>query len=208
MIEGSIPSSRTGKFEWVISLNDSVVDGLVRSNNDNNLETAIDGNAERLASRKTVERFWAFTEWSGACRVWTGQKDANGYGMFYVQRRAVRAHRFAYELKFGPIPEGLYACHRCDVRSCVNPDHLFAGTAADNNRDAANKRRLRRDGLPHPLAAEFTAARRADSQSIRIVARRKGDVHGAHRIAAEFGVSGEVESYVSPPDLFDKPGRR
>lgn len=62
----------------------------------------------------------------------------DGYGMFQQQR----AHRFSYIFHKGKIPKGLYVCHSCDVRNCVNPDHLWLGTHRDNMRDAWAKGRM------------------------------------------------------------------
>ena len=74
------------------------------------------------------------------CWLWQGPID-DGYGSVNWEGRDHRAHRIAYALTYGPIPNGLYVCHRCDVCLCVRPDHLFLGTAKDNAIDAVKKKR-------------------------------------------------------------------
>jgi HNH endonuclease len=68
------------------------------------------------------------------CHIWHGPLK-RGYGRLQYLGRSWRAHRLALSLKHGPIPDGMILCHRCNVKRCVNPDHLALGTRADNNAD-------------------------------------------------------------------------
>ena len=69
------------------------------------------------------------------CHIWHGPLKPGGYGWLQYHGRIWLAHRLAWTLKRGPIPAGMILCHRCNVRRCVNPDHLSLGTRADNNAD-------------------------------------------------------------------------
>lgn len=94
-----------------------------------------------------IERFWkkVCVGTVEECWLWTGRRNQHGYGLWTPTFRAkdLRAHRVSYELKVGPIPDGLFVCHRCDVRNCVNPIHLFVGTNTDNMLDKIQKGRDR-----------------------------------------------------------------
>jgi hypothetical protein len=79
------------------------------------------------------DRFWTSVDTSGECWLWTGSRQKNGYGRFSLKNRGRLAHRFAYELVVGPIPEGLEIDHLCRVRACVRPDHLEAVTRRVNS---------------------------------------------------------------------------
>jgi hypothetical protein len=88
------------------------------------------------------ERFWSKVTILGndECWTWNGAQIPCGYGSFFYNGRARLAHRIAWELKYGKdIPDGMHACHHCDNKQCVNPNHIFIGTAFDNMRDAWNK---------------------------------------------------------------------
>lgn len=78
---------------------------------------------------------------AGGCWVWAGSTQTAGYGQMRIDGRNFLAHRQAWEASFGEIPKGLYVCHICDVRACVNPAHLFLGNQTDNMRDCWAKGR-------------------------------------------------------------------
>ncbi len=94
------------------------------------------------------------------CWLWIGQRSGRRYGAHCIAGRTVKAHRFSWELHYGPIPSGAYVCHKCDTPLCVNPRHLFVGTQADNMRDMAAKgRAASRPGQNNPIAVPVSIAR-------------------------------------------------
>jgi hypothetical protein len=86
---------------------------------------------------KRQENFWERVQKTPTCWLWTAGTDKDGYGKL----RRTKAHRIAWEMQYGPIPEGLMVCHHCDNPRCVRHDHLFLGTNSDNQRDAIQKGR-------------------------------------------------------------------
>lgn len=80
---------------------------------------------------------------NSGCWLWMGCICPNGYGQIGHEGKMKGAHRVSYELHIGPIPEGAYILHRCDVPNCVNPAHLRAGTPRDNTRDMLSKGRAK-----------------------------------------------------------------
>ena len=110
----------------------------------------------------------------GGCLLWTGDINRGGYGRLRWRGRYHSAHRLAYEVAIGPIPEGMKVLHRCNAPSCINPDHLLLGTNADKVA-RARMARGQRNGTSKLTVAQVLAIRAA---------------RGSHRkIAAEFRVS-------------------
>jgi hypothetical protein len=91
---------------------------------------------------------------SNGCWIFTGCLDRDGYGVFgHGRNKQVRAHRMSYEFYVGSIPNGALVCHACDNPSCINPKHLFLGSAKDNTQDMIKKgRKASCKGSSHPLA--------------------------------------------------------
>lgn len=89
------------------------------------------------------DRFWdkVSPEPNSGCWLWSGSANDKGYGEFYFGERNEKAHRLSYEILVSAFPVEWMICHRCDTPSCVNPAHLFPGTAKTNTADMVAKGR-------------------------------------------------------------------
>jgi len=158
--------------------------------------------------RTVKERFWIHVNKDGpvlvhcpelgSCWTWTASLDRHGYGQFFPskrgeKKRAVRAHRFSWELRNGPIPRGdgyhgNCLCHRCDNRRCVNPGHMFVGTQTDNINDTVSKARTRH-GEARPQA-KLRAAQIPVIRRMHAAGAAQGD------LARRYGVTQQTISNV------------
>ncbi len=135
-------------------------------------------------------RFWAKVNKTETCWLWTAARDGNGgYGVFHPTKKlSVRAHRWSWEERNGPIPTGLFVCHKCDVTACVRPAHLFLGTKADNNADMKAKGR-------HAHGERMGTSKLSSKQVIKIRdLYRKGS--GVKAIAHRIGTSHSTVSMI------------
>ena len=131
------------------------------------------------------ERFWAKTRVEGNCWIWTGRLQPGGYGLvsrtIEGKRRSFLAHRYSYQIAKGEIPAGLLVRHSCDVRRCVNPDHLDVGTHAQNSRDAVERGRL---------------AQKLCADDVRVIRFMEDGGVSRSEIAAVFGISQSMVSNI------------
>ena len=136
--------------------------------------------------------FWERVAKSDGCWEWTRGKNRGGYGKFRTRGRHGkfhRAHRAAWELTNGPIPDGLCVCHRCDNPPCCNPAHLFLGTQAENLRDMVAKGRGPSGAeLGRRSAGEANGNRKLTALQVSEILARLAQGQTSVSIAAAYGV--------------------
>jgi hypothetical protein len=122
---------------------------------------------------------------NSGCWLWTGGTFINGYGYLVVNGKTRSTHRMAWEIYVGDIPDDMCVLHKCDVRCCVNPKHLFLGTRADNNRDCKDKGR-------HTKGSMSSRAKLTEEQVVVIRASDKTQ----KQLAAQYRVSQSLISLI------------
>jgi hypothetical protein len=136
---------------------------------------------------------------NSGCWLWTGGLSSSNYGKLRFRGRSAQAHRLSYDVYKGPIPEGFSVCHKCDNPPCVNPDHLYAGTAKDNCRDKIERKR---DGKTNPSPPKIFVSERASQKTltwevVRAIRVLRPDFPLCKEIARQFGVTtGQIHKIV------------
>lgn len=123
----------------------------------------------------------------GKCWLWKCHISPNGYGRIQLEGTSKLAHRVSFEaFNNTEIPEGMYVCHVCDVKHCVNPAHLFLGTPTDNMQDMIRKGRKK-----HSLTGkcgELALRRKLSAEQVLEIRRRRSNGESQRQLAAAFGV--------------------
>lgn len=122
------------------------------------------------------------------CWEWAGEVNTSGYGRYWHNGSYHPAHRIAYQYLHGQLPRGIYVCHTCDNRKCVRPDHLFAGTHADNMADMVAKGRASHLGGAS-LPGELNPMAVLTERDVRLIAALVLRDVPQQTVASVFGVS-------------------
>jgi hypothetical protein len=137
-----------------------------------------------------LARFWSRVNKNGPihpiygqCWTWTGLLSDKGYGRL---GGFGNTHRISWRIHYGEIPNGLHVCHKCDIPNCVNPDHLFIGTNADNVKDKVSKNRQSKGEDHNSKLTEHEVL------EIRRRCKPRDPINGLHALAREFGVAEPV----------------
>jgi HNH endonuclease/helix-turn-helix protein len=150
---------------------------------------------------KVIARFWvkvAITANPDKCWEWQAFCSKYGYGQFYMSwgyRRPNPAHRVAWEITNGEIPDGLWVLHKCDNRRCVNPEHLFLGTPKENTQDMIQKGR--RVAGRYPQRGELSRTRKLSQSQVDYIRQRYalGDI-SQKQLGLEIGVDQSTISVI------------
>lgn len=161
----------------------------------NTTQPEITDNRRKRVKAIILSEFWNRMQKPVGCWLFDGAKEINGYGYllnpFGDRPKFLTAHRVAWILTNGPIPDGMRVLHKCDIRACCNPDHLFLGTDADNAEDMRRKGRSGSQGekcihaklteeIVREIRKQFVRVNERKS-NIREMAKRYGVTPGAIR---------------------------
>lgn len=144
---------------------------------------------------------------NSGCWLWTAAATKQGYGVFNMDGSGIGAHRASWIMENGDIPDGLCVCHKCDVPSCVNPEHLFLGTYKENTQDMIRKGRRVEPDPTNRMRGEYwrnahagTLPTGENHHSAKLTEHDVRDIRASNElgidIAKRFNVSGKTISRI------------
>jgi len=167
----------------------------------------------RLAKTKepmSIDEFWEKVRKGDGCWEWQGLRYWNNYGRVKWDGRGQNAHRVAYELTNGTLPNGkIHVCHHCDNPPCCRPDHLFSGTARENQLDSSRKGRNTRGRKQAPEVVERRIAphrgmKRSPETCAKIAAKARGRYHPHHTTETRAKISAANKGKKKSPEYIQK----
>ena len=150
-------------------------------------------------SADSNSRFWMKVKKAGKteCWLWTGAKKPTGYGNVRRNKVYTTAHRLAWELTFGPIPDGMQIQHSCDTPSCCNPNHLMLGTVVSNYIDMVKKGRGKTDHKNRKYGEDNNNSKLTKEQVSEIRVAYIPGVVKQSDLAKQYGVSQRLISIIT-----------
>ena len=137
---------------------------------------------ERFESKFVLIPFHSCWEWITFC-------DSDGYGHFYYNKKMRIASRISYQIHKGKIPKNMFVCHTCDNPSCVNPHHLWLGTAKQNSQDMVNKNRTHLGETHHNSKLNNSQILEIRKKYKKETKQNKHDGFSYHQLALDYNVS-------------------
>ena len=151
------------------------------------------------ASKVPVEeRLWSMVHKTDKCWLWTGSKDKHGYGRISYNRKPILVHRLVLILDGANIVPSDFVCHKCDNPSCVNPDHLFIGSAKDNSQDMKKKGRScrgERQGQSK-LTENIVKDIRSKYAEGKVTQKKLADEHGIHQVTVSEIITRKIWQHI------------
>jgi hypothetical protein len=139
-------------------------------------------NIYRQRFKTVAERFWEKVDVEGVseCWNWKASTTRGGYGQFWLGGTQVKAHRVAWELTNGPIPEGMYCLHQCDNPRCCNPNHIRLGSLAENMQECVERDRIAK--------GERQASAKLTAKKVKEIRKKYARGISTIKLSAEYGV--------------------